>query len=72
MADSMNPPSHHVAMMQIDCQVMNTKLIHVNEEAIPANLGGTTASNNGRPHERKDQQKSNSTSHVHYDLRPKP
>jgi len=27
-----------VAMMQIDCQVMNTKLIHVDEEAIPANL----------------------------------
>ena len=34
----MQPPSHHVAMMQIDCEVMNTKLLHVKEDAIPVHL----------------------------------
>ncbi len=34
----MKAPPGHVSMMQIDCEVMNTRLIHVREDAIPANV----------------------------------
>ena len=43
----MQPPPNHVAMMQIDCEVMNTRLLHIREDAIPihmsAQLRHTTA-----------------------------
>ena len=73
----MSPPSHHVAMMQIDCQVMNTKLIHVNENTIPVNLGASGRSDAGARHqeEAESQQgggRSNSTSHYNLRQRQKP
>ena len=34
----MRPPAHHVAMMQIECEVINTKLIHIKEDAIPRHM----------------------------------
>ena len=34
----MRPPANHVAMMQIDCEVINTKLIHIREDAIPHHM----------------------------------
>ena len=34
--DSMQPPENHVAMMQIDCEVMNTRLLHIHQDSIPA------------------------------------
>ena len=34
----MRAPPNHVAMMQIDCEVINTRLIHVREDAIPMHL----------------------------------
>ena len=34
----MQPPAHHVAMMQIECEVINTKLIHIKEDAIPLHM----------------------------------
>ena len=37
-AESMRAPPNHVAMMQIDCEVINTRLIHVREDAIPMHL----------------------------------
>ena len=36
--DSMQPPENHVAMMQIDCEVMNTRLLHIHEDSIPLHL----------------------------------
>ena len=33
--DSMQPPENHVAMMQIDCEVMNTRLLHIHQDSIP-------------------------------------
>lgn len=33
--ESMSPPPGRVGMMQIDCEVMNTQLIHVQKSAIP-------------------------------------
>jgi len=36
--DSMQPPANHVSMMQIDCEVMNTRLLYIREDAIPANM----------------------------------
>jgi len=33
--DSMKPPEGHVAMMQIDCEVMNTRLLHIRQDSIP-------------------------------------
>ena len=38
MNESMQPPPNHVAMMQIDCEVINTKLIHIQEDAIPHHM----------------------------------
>ena len=32
----MQPPENHVAMMQIDCEVMNTRLLHIHQDSIPA------------------------------------
>ena len=31
----MAPPAGRVGMMQIDCEVMNTQLIHVQKSAMP-------------------------------------
>lgn len=31
----MKPPEGHVAMMQIDCEVMNTRLLHIHQDSIP-------------------------------------
>ena len=31
----MKPPENHVAMMQIDCEVMNTRLLHIHQDSIP-------------------------------------
>lgn len=36
--DTKQPPKDHVAMMQIDCEVTNTKLVHVREELIRPHL----------------------------------
>jgi uncharacterized membrane protein YesL len=36
--DSMQPPENHVAMMQIDCEVMNTRLLHIHQDSIPAHV----------------------------------
>ena len=35
LTETMQPPPHHVSMMQIDCEVTNTRLLHVNEASIP-------------------------------------
>ncbi|XP_045612811.1 cyclic AMP-dependent transcription factor ATF-6 alpha isoform X2 [Procambarus clarkii] len=44
--ESLAPPDAHIAMMQIDCEVIHTRLVHVSEEVVPAHLraGGTNAS----------------------------
>lgn len=44
--ESLAPPRDHVALMQIDCEVMHTRLVHVSEEFIPPHLraGGSNAS----------------------------
>ena len=34
----MKPPANHLSMMQIDCEVINTSLVHISEDAIPAHL----------------------------------
>ena len=34
----MKPPANHIAMMQIDCEVINTSLVHISEDAIPTHL----------------------------------
>ncbi|XP_045134373.1 cyclic AMP-dependent transcription factor ATF-6 alpha-like isoform X2 [Portunus trituberculatus] len=46
MNESLAPPRNHVALMQIDCEVMHTRLVHVAEEFIPPHLraGGSNAS----------------------------
>ena len=37
----MQPPENHVAMMQIDCEVMNTRLLHIHQDSIPAHASHT-------------------------------
>ena len=38
ISDSMQPPENHVSMMQIDCEVINTRLLHIHEDSIPIHL----------------------------------
>ncbi|CAG2231936.1 unnamed protein product [Mytilus edulis] len=40
--DTMQPPSGNVGMMQIDCEVLNTQLIHVHKSSLPPNQRNTT------------------------------
>ncbi|XP_064117139.1 cyclic AMP-dependent transcription factor ATF-6 alpha-like isoform X2 [Macrobrachium nipponense] len=46
MNESLAPPEAHIAMMQIDCEVIHTRLVHVSEEVVPPHLraGGSNAS----------------------------
>ena len=43
----MQPPANHIAMMQIDCEVINTSLVHISEEAIPTHLNARMKSDTG-------------------------
>lgn len=43
--DTMQPPKGHIAMMQIDCEVMNTKLVNIKETMIPNSSRKQHASN---------------------------
>ncbi|GAB6033149.1 activating transcription factor 6 [Chamberlinius hualienensis] len=36
--DTVRPPKNRVAMMQIDCEVMNTKVVYVKESLIPSHV----------------------------------
>jgi cyclic AMP-dependent transcription factor ATF-6 alpha len=44
----MRAPANHVAMMQIDCEVMNTRLIHIREDAIPMHMTKAAEEEQGR------------------------
>merc|ERR1719361_2623448 len=62
--DSMQPPENHVAMMQIDCEVMNTRLLHIHQDSIPAHVKGMRAAeNNVSSLQRND----SSSAHHHVD-----
>ncbi|ROT81083.1 Cyclic AMP-dependent transcription factor ATF-6 beta [Penaeus vannamei] len=47
MNDSLAPPPNNVALMQIDCEVMHTRLVHVAQELVPPYLR-TDRSNTSR------------------------
>lgn len=38
--ETMQPPPRHVSMMQIDCEVTNTRLLHISEDTIPPYYSG--------------------------------
>lgn len=38
MVESVGDSDDHISMMQIDCEVMDTKLVHVKESVIPEHL----------------------------------
>ena len=60
----MKPPDGHVAMMQIDCEVMNTRLLHIHQDSIPAHVKGMRAAeNNVSSLQRND----SSSAHHHVD-----
>lgn len=48
MNESLAPPNDHIAMMQIDCEVIHTRLVHVSEEVVPVYL--RAGSNNASHH----------------------
>jgi hypothetical protein len=70
IAESMTAPPNHITMMQIDCEVTNTQLLHVKKGDIPAHLrqndtghySNTTASN--KP-DSKDQTNDHFTTESH-------
>jgi hypothetical protein len=70
IAESMKAPPNHITMMQIDCEVTNTQLLHVKKGDIPVHLrqnatghySSTTTSN--KPNS-KDQTDNHFTSESH-------
>lgn len=38
VSESVEESDNHVSMMQIDCEVMDTKLVHIKESVIPEHL----------------------------------
>ncbi|CAL4123155.1 unnamed protein product [Meganyctiphanes norvegica] len=43
--ESMAPPAQHIAMMQIDCEVTYTKLVHISEDLVPIAMRSNKPSN---------------------------
>jgi hypothetical protein len=43
---SRRPIPGSIAMMQIDCEVINTQLLHVKQEAIPAHMAANLRTSN--------------------------
>ena len=64
----MQPPENHVAMMQIDCEVINTRLLHIHQDSIPAHLSqGMRADTNNASLQRNDSHEEQSGIHHHYE-----
>ena len=42
----MKGPPNHVAMMQIDCEVMNTRLVYIKDDAIPIHMSAQMRNGN--------------------------
>ena len=47
----MQAPPRHLAMMQIDCEVTNTRLLHINEDTIPPYYSGNRTGDRHKAHE---------------------
>jgi len=43
-AETMQPPVGSIAMMQIDCEVTATRLVHIDKSAVPHHMINDTAS----------------------------
>ena len=64
----MQPPENHVAMMQIDCEVINTRLLHIHQDSIPAHLSqGMRAETNNASLQRNDSHEEQGGIHHHYE-----
>lgn len=60
----MQPPANHVAMMQIDCEVMNTRLLFIKDDAIPYHMSASMKDSNASL--QRNESKSSSQSHHHH------
>ena len=67
-SDSMQPPENHVAMMQIDCEVINTRLLHIHQDSIPAHLSqGMRAETSNASLQRNDSNEEQGIHHHQYE-----
>ena len=67
-SDSMQPPENHVAMMQIDCEVINTRLLHIHQDSIPAHLSqGMRAEASNASLQRNDSHEEQGIHHHQYE-----
>ncbi|XP_076061185.1 bZIP_ATF6 domain-containing protein ATf6 isoform X2 [Oratosquilla oratoria] len=41
---TVTPPPNHIAMMQIDCEVMDTRLVHISKNVVPQHLNADVTS----------------------------
>jgi len=67
--ETMQPPMGSVAMMQIDCEVTATRLIHIDKSAIPDHLFENTTTSGQRHRQRQDKHTHDFT-HLPVDKRP--
>lgn len=74
--ESHRGPPNTIAMMKIDCEVMNTQLIHVNQDAIPVHMAanlrsgnlsgeGKTSDEERKSERNKETEKPNSSGYAH-------
>ena len=57
-----------MAMMQIDCEVINTRLLHIHQDSIPAHLSqGMRAESNNASLQRNESQEEQGGIHHHYE-----
>nr|KAG5712061.1 hypothetical protein BaRGS_020787 [Batillaria attramentaria] len=59
--DSMQPPEGSVGMMQIDCEILDTQLIHVRKSVFTPNQGPATYANSSSPDTHRQQYRPNDT-----------
>ena len=48
-AETMQPPVGSIAMMQIDCEVTATRLVHIDKSAVPDHMLNNTGSAHQHP-----------------------
>jgi len=53
-AETMQPPVGSIAMMQIDCEVTATRMVHIHKSAVPDHMLNNSSSSHQPHHQRTD------------------
>ncbi|XP_071802773.1 cyclic AMP-dependent transcription factor ATF-6 beta-like [Asterias amurensis] len=68
---SLNTPKDHISMMQIDCEVMNTKMVYIKEGHIPGAKNNTVANHTTVRDQQSDAERPTSSEGADHSYHPK-